>query len=100
MSLLRLFSRRFQRVDSPQKIRAQRVPLQMAQINTSIQLNDTEKQICDLLDACASHLLAEKGISTSCRIAGGWVRDKVCRMVFVKGFDNICFSYWGLRATT
>ncbi|KAJ3775317.1 hypothetical protein FB446DRAFT_416636 [Lentinula raphanica] len=42
-----------------------------------IQLTDTEEKICVLLDGCRDYLQAEKGISTTCRIAGGWVRDKL-----------------------
>ena len=41
-----------------------------------IRLTDVESQLCVLLDDCTKQL-AEKGIHTSCRIAGGWVRDKV-----------------------
>ncbi|KAG6857615.1 hypothetical protein H0H87_010183 [Tephrocybe sp. NHM501043] len=42
-----------------------------------ITLTDTEAQICDLLDECTKALKEEKGLVTSCRIAGGWVRDKL-----------------------
>ena len=41
-----------------------------------IRLTEVESQLCVLLDDCTKQL-AEKGIHTSCRIAGGWVRDKV-----------------------
>ncbi|KAG5652005.1 hypothetical protein H0H81_006620 [Sphagnurus paluster] len=41
-----------------------------------IELTEAEKQVCDLLDSCTKSL-REKGINTSCRIAGGWVRDKL-----------------------
>lgn len=41
-----------------------------------IRLTDVESQLCVLLDDCTRHL-AEKGMHTTCRIAGGWVRDKV-----------------------
>ena len=41
-----------------------------------IYLTEVESQFCTLLDDCTRHL-AEKGTHTSCRIAGGWVRDKV-----------------------
>ena len=41
-----------------------------------IRLTEAESQLCVLLDDCTKQL-AEKGIHTSCRIAGGWVRDKV-----------------------
>ncbi|KAG6885520.1 hypothetical protein C0993_000516 [Termitomyces sp. T159_Od127] len=40
-------------------------------------LTDKEAQICDLLDNCTKALKEDKGITTSCRIAGGWVRDKL-----------------------
>jgi tRNA nucleotidyltransferase (CCA-adding enzyme) len=41
-----------------------------------IRLTDVEAQLCVLLDDCKKHL-AEIGVHTVCRIAGGWVRDKV-----------------------
>lgn len=43
-----------------------------------IRLTDTESEICTLLDGCTKWMKEERGIETSCRIAGGWVRDKVC----------------------
>lgn len=49
----------------------------MAPDELKIQLTETEEKICVLLDKCKEYLQAEKGISTTCRIAGGWVRDKV-----------------------
>jgi len=42
-----------------------------------VELTDVEDQICVLFDDCANYLRKEKGINTTCRIAGGWVRDKV-----------------------
>jgi hypothetical protein len=48
-----------------------------SQMELKIQLNETEQKICDLLDECALDFKEQKGITTSCRIAGGWVRDKV-----------------------
>jgi hypothetical protein len=45
--------------------------------NAEIALTDVEDQICILLDECTQKLKTEKNITTSCRIAGGWVRDKV-----------------------
>jgi tRNA nucleotidyltransferase (CCA-adding enzyme) len=42
-----------------------------------VHLTDVETRICDLLHDCSKFLHIEKGIETSCRIAGGWVRDKV-----------------------
>ncbi|KIY67516.1 hypothetical protein CYLTODRAFT_321889, partial [Cylindrobasidium torrendii FP15055 ss-10] len=41
-----------------------------------IDLTDAEDKLCGLLNECAADLKGN-GISTSCRIAGGWVRDKV-----------------------
>ncbi|KAF4572560.1 CCA tRNA nucleotidyltransferase, mitochondrial [Pleurotus pulmonarius] len=40
-------------------------------------LTDIEEQICVLVDGCTKHLKNEEGIETTCRIAGGWVRDKL-----------------------
>ena len=49
--------------------------------NMTIELTETENQICTLLDECAQNLHEEKGMKISCRIAGGWVRDKVSKIV-------------------
>jgi tRNA nucleotidyltransferase (CCA-adding enzyme) len=42
-----------------------------------IELTEVENQLCTLLDECCTDLKETKSINTSCRIAGGWVRDKV-----------------------
>lgn len=42
-----------------------------------VKLTETENSICELLDGCQKFLESEKGVRTSCRVAGGWVRDKV-----------------------
>ena len=42
-----------------------------------IRLTESEGQLCALLDECTTWMKEEKGMETSCRIAGGWVRDKV-----------------------
>ncbi|KAG7090796.1 hypothetical protein E1B28_009880 [Marasmius oreades] len=42
-----------------------------------IELTETEEKICILLDKCRKHLQEVKEIHTECRIAGGWVRDKL-----------------------
>ncbi|KAJ7456510.1 hypothetical protein FB451DRAFT_1407208 [Mycena latifolia] len=47
--------------------------------NMKIELTDVENEICTLLDACCADL-KDKGLTTSCRIAGGWVRDKLLGM--------------------
>ncbi len=41
-----------------------------------IHLTDSENELCTLLDGCTKWMKEEKGVETSCRIAGGWVRDK------------------------
>ncbi|KAI9445557.1 hypothetical protein H4582DRAFT_1806222 [Lactarius indigo] len=57
-----------------------RTPLDRERIHIpdrlDIRLTEVESQLCVLLDDCTKQL-AEKGIHTSCRIAGGWVRDKL-----------------------
>jgi hypothetical protein len=50
-------------------------------IRSEVALTELEAQICQLLDECTQKLKAEKNIATSCRIAGGWVRDKVSSYV-------------------
>ncbi|KAH9850667.1 hypothetical protein C2E23DRAFT_734552 [Lenzites betulinus] len=42
-----------------------------------IKLTDDENELCTLLDQCTRHMKETEGIETSCRIAGGWVRDKL-----------------------
>ncbi|KAJ8488681.1 hypothetical protein ONZ51_g3411 [Trametes cubensis] len=42
-----------------------------------IRLTEREDELCALLDQCTRHLKESEGIETSCRIAGGWVRDKL-----------------------
>ncbi|KAF8213616.1 hypothetical protein K438DRAFT_2009773 [Mycena galopus ATCC 62051] len=44
-----------------------------------IELTEVENQLCTLLDECCADLRT-KNIDTSCRIAGGWVRDKLLGM--------------------
>lgn len=45
--------------------------------NSRIDLTQIESTVCELLNGCANFIHQEKGISTTCRIAGGWVRDKL-----------------------
>ncbi|RPD81576.1 hypothetical protein L226DRAFT_527847 [Lentinus tigrinus ALCF2SS1-7] len=42
-----------------------------------IKLTEEEDTLCNLLDECTRAMKATEGIETSCRIAGGWVRDKL-----------------------
>ncbi|KAF8912926.1 hypothetical protein CPB84DRAFT_1759891 [Gymnopilus junonius] len=42
-----------------------------------IHLTEVENKICTLLHDCSEFLREKKRISTTCRIAGGWVRDKL-----------------------
>ena len=42
-------------------------------VNTKIPLTDTEKEIFDTLTS----FVKENNLSTTIRVAGGWVRDKV-----------------------
>ncbi|KAH9947968.1 hypothetical protein B0H21DRAFT_821480 [Amylocystis lapponica] len=42
-----------------------------------ITLTDAEDQLCTLLDDCTKNMKESQGLETSCRIAGGWVRDKL-----------------------
>ncbi|PFH54731.1 hypothetical protein AMATHDRAFT_72489 [Amanita thiersii Skay4041] len=45
-----------------------------------IQLTPPENQLCTLLNDCTLSLKQSKNINTSCRIAGGWVRDKLLHL--------------------
>ncbi|KAF9654286.1 hypothetical protein BDM02DRAFT_3106593 [Thelephora ganbajun] len=42
-----------------------------------VHLNEVEDKLCSLLDEFAQHLKQQDGIQTTCRFAGGWVRDKL-----------------------
>ncbi|KAL0063243.1 CCA tRNA nucleotidyltransferase, mitochondrial [Marasmius tenuissimus] len=60
------------------------IPLRTSKVNRilipeemNVELTETEEKICELLDQCTEHLRKTKGIHTECRIAGGWVRDKL-----------------------
>lgn len=69
-----------------------------------VNLTDTEQSVCELLDQCATYLKQEKQISTTCRIAGGWVRDKVkfqaVQLVYsILHTISYYHSYLDLRAT-
>lgn len=57
------------------------VPIQRQAMfqDSKIELTEVEEKICDLFDKCTTYLKEEKNITTSCRFAGGWVRDKVNR---------------------
>lgn len=45
--------------------------------NMKIEVTDEENEVFKLLDECTEYLNNEHGLTTSCRVAGGWVRDKV-----------------------
>ncbi|KAI0719119.1 hypothetical protein C8T65DRAFT_636843 [Cerioporus squamosus] len=45
--------------------------------NMAIKLTEEEDTLCNLLDECTRAMKEAEGIQTSCRIAGGWVRDKL-----------------------
>ena len=62
-----------------------------------VRLTDQEVQICDLLDGCRNYLQEEKGISTTCRIAGGWVRDKVSHRIILHLLSLILHAALGSR---
>lgn len=72
-----------------------------------IHLTEVEKDICELLDGCKKLLESEKGITTTCRVAGGWVRDKVNSRVSssmyptnaIQPFSLSCNSYWARKVT-
>ncbi|KAF9470718.1 hypothetical protein BDN70DRAFT_888834 [Pholiota conissans] len=53
------------------------IPRVPAPNKLEIHLTEVESTICDLLDDCTQYLRKEKGLSVTCRIAGGWVRDKL-----------------------
>lgn len=60
---------------APRNIKSVSIPTTL-----KVNLTPQEKQLCNLLDGCRVDLLS-KGIDVECRIAGGWVRDKVIVIV-------------------
>lgn len=66
-----------------------------------VELTDVEDQICMLFDDCSKYLREEKGVTTTCRIAGGWVRDKVNYLVMCfRSPTNFCSSSYSYSAQT
>lgn len=76
-----------------------------------IHLTKVESEICTLLDGCTDWMRDEHGVNTSCRIAGGWVRDKVsvttpdvCLYLLPSRIahcvHNHSYSFWACRAMT
>ncbi|KZT67656.1 hypothetical protein DAEQUDRAFT_728899 [Daedalea quercina L-15889] len=45
-----------------------------------IELTKEEDELCTLLDECTKHIKETEGLEVECRIAGGWVRDKILRI--------------------
>lgn len=72
------------------KIPLRQHPIQRAELPMpiGIQLTEREAGICDLLNQCTNHLRQDKNISTTCRIAGGWVRDKVSSRLGARFLNN------------
>ena len=66
----------FWRAVSLQSYPISRIPIPT---EMKVELTEVEDQICVLFEDCTDYLRKEKGITTTCRIAGGWVRDKVNR---------------------
>lgn len=67
-----------------------------------IRLTAEEDELCTLLDQCARAMKEAEGVQTSCRIAGGWVRDKVCTTdpTYISykatGFSTLCVLVAGI----
>lgn len=56
-------------IDTPQKL--------------EVRLTEREERVCVLLDECKRDL-ERKGLKVECRIAGGWVRDKVRHEIWMR----------------
>lgn len=72
----------FERVHAPERM--------------EIRLTPSEDQLCNLLDECTRHMKDTEGIETSCRIAGGWVRDKARYVQQVNGCP-LMYKCWALQ---
>ena len=55
------------------------------EVKEKIELSETEKKIFDRLLGTLHHF----GLQTQLRVAGGWVRDKVCKLSMVV---SLCFE--------
>jgi len=71
------------------------IPRVQAPERLEVHLTKDEEKICDFLNECRSYLESEKNISTTCRIAGGWVRDKVIPNPFTREFDQYSLVAFG-----
>lgn len=105
-SHLRVSSHRSTRCYSQLDMQRVRIPDKM-----EIHLTKVESEICTLLDGCTDWMRDEHGVNTSCRIAGGWVRDKVsfttsdvCLYLLPSRIAhcvyNHPYSFWACRAMT
>ena len=59
---------------------------------SSIILNDKEKELFDVVRGC----FAWKGRSTTARVAGGWLRDKVSTHIYSYVYVCILIKYLSL----
>lgn len=63
-----------------------------------IKLTKEEDELCTLLDECTTHIKQTEGLETECRIAGGWVRDKVHATTLFRArvtlTSDVQYSYW------
>ena len=66
--------------------------------NAQVHLTETESDLCALLDECTVWMKQERGIQTACRVAGGWVRDKVKAYALLSMLHRLicCVSVIGL----
>jgi len=64
------------------------IPRVQAPERLEVHLTQDEEKICEFLNDCRSYIESEKNISTTCRIAGGWVRDKVIQGHFTPEFNQ------------
>jgi tRNA nucleotidyltransferase (CCA-adding enzyme) len=71
-------------------------------LKLEITLTEHEDRICNLLNECARGIHERDGITATCRIAGGWVRDKVTlsQVAFPSTFWTLdpCFQLLGLES--
>jgi hypothetical protein len=65
-----------------------------------IRLSQTEDDLCKLLDESVAWMAETKHLPTSCRIAGGWVRDKVCNVKILVVLPTYHSSCLGQTRTT
>ena len=71
------------------------VSMPTVHVRDTIELDETEEKICERLLGTLDH----HKLKTELRVAGGWVRDKVCigELIDLWGNKEFVFEHWLFR---